>query len=486
MPLGRLIVSLSKVKGFENIGQKVLDDLGKMASRLELKSQDVLFREGDLGGDIYLLSTGSVEASKLDQLGQKASLRTLKGGELIGLTSFFTRGRRSATLVCCEDAELWRFDANALREYLFEKSDDSGKERLSSALFVHMSQKIRAKNLQALGLLKSEDKVNIAFFDSHDYIKEAFDTLAPKEWQIKYIDSHLSAETAVLAHGSDVVCSFVNDHVDEEIASVLSQFGVKGIALRCAGFNQVDIKACHRHGIKVARVPAYSPHAVAEHGTALLLCLNRKLHMAYSRIKQSNFALDGLVGFDLHGKTVGVIGTGKIGACFARQMLGFGCRVLAYDVKPSDELAEHESLSYVGLDELLGKSDIISLHAPLVPETKHLINDASIEKMKDGVYIINTSRGGLIDSQALIRALKSRKIGAAALDVYEEEADYFFEDHSDEIVSDDVLARLMTFNNVLITSHQAFLTRDALHNIASVTVDNIKSFLEDEKTDNWL
>jgi D-lactate dehydrogenase len=285
-----------------------------------------------------------------------------------------------------------------------------------------------------------------------------------------------------LAAGAKIICIFVNDIAnDAQIISQLSSLEVSMIALRCAGFNNVDLKACDALGMSVARVPAYSPFSVAEHAVALLLAINRKIHTAFARNKTGNFALSGLVGFDLHGKTVGVVGTGKIGVCFIKIMLGFGCNVLAYDVYPSEEVATMKGVKYVPLSELLPQSDVISIHCPLLPSTQHIINSDTISQMKKGVILINTSRGGLIKTVDLIKGLKSGQIGGAGLDVYEDEREYFFEDRSQEVMKDDVLARLMTFNNVLITAHQAFLTEEALSAIARTTAGNIQEFMQGKK-----
>ena len=281
--------------------------------------------------------------------------------------------------------------------------------------------------------------------------------------------------TARLAEGCAVICTFVNDPLNAATLEVLSALGVKLVALRCAGFNQVDLRAAERLGITVARVPAYSPYAVAEHAVALILTLNRNIHRAYNRVREGNFALEGLLGFDLHGKTVGVIGTGKIGAVFARILRGFGMTVLAHDVQPNAEL-EADGLRYVGLEELLERSDIVSLHCPLTPQTQHLVNAERLGRMKRGAMLVNTSRGALVDTPAVIEALKSGCLGALALDVYEEEGDLFFENLSDRVIQDDVFMRLLTFPNVLITGHQAFFTREALTGIAQTTLENVTAF----------
>lgn len=324
----------------------------------------------------------------------------------------------------------------------------------------------------------------IAFFDTKPYDRESFDRVNGEYgYEIKFFKEHLNRDTAVLAEGFDTVCAFVNDTLDRETVDILHARGVCLIALRCAGYNNVDLQAVFGR-IHVARVPAYSPHAVAEHALALLLTLNRKTHRAYFRTRDNNFTISGLMGMDLHGKTAGVIGTGKIGQILAGILKGLGMRVLAYDAFPNKEFAAAGGCEYTDLDTLYRESDVISLHCPLLPETRHMISTDSIEKMKDGVILINTSRGQLIDTKALIKALKKKKIGAAGLDVYEEESEYFFEDHSDAGVSDDTLARLLTFNNVLVTSHQAFFTKEALHNIAVTTMENIKAFAEDRDMEN--
>jgi D-lactate dehydrogenase len=273
-----------------------------------------------------------------------------------------------------------------------------------------------------------------------------------------------------------VVVVSANDTVDAVVADALAGLGVEMVALRCAGFNNVDVPACQRAGLSIARVPAYSPHAVAEHAVALMMALNRRIHRAHNRVREGNFSLDGLLGFDMYGRTVGIVGTGKIGSCVARILRGFGCRLLAHDMYPSAELTESLGLRYVDLETLLAEADIVSLHAPLTPKTRHLIDAAAVQRMKRGVMLINTSRGALVDTPALVEGLKSGQIGYAGLDVYEEEAAYFFEDFSNRVVADDVLARLTTFNNVLVTSHQGSFTDEAQRNIADTVLDNIREF----------
>ena len=314
--------------------------------------------------------------------------------------------------------------------------------------------------------------MKLAFFDTKSYDIPGFDRYAvPAGIEIKYYEPNLNRDTVSLANGFDAVCVFVNDTVDAVVVDRLYEMGVKAIVLRCAGFNNVDIKACEGK-LRVFRVPAYSPHAVAEHAMALLLTINRRTHKAYIRTRDFNFSLQGLAGFDLYGKTVGVIGTGKIGRVFADICKGFGMTVLAYDKFP----ALGSGLNYVELPELFEKSDIISLHCPLTEETRHIINADSIAMMKKGVTIINTSRGALVNTEDLITGIKDRKVGAACLDVYEEEGDLFYEDYSGHIVEDDKLVRLIAMPNVIVTSHQAFLTNEALDNIAATTVNNLTRF----------
>lgn len=323
--------------------------------------------------------------------------------------------------------------------------------------------------------------MKIAFFDTKQYDKDSFEKHKTDDMVFKYFETKLNADTVSLSHGYDGVCVFVNDTVSSEIIDKLYEYGVKFIALRCAGYNNVDLK--HAHGkIHVFHVPAYSPYAVAEHTMAMLLTSIRRTHKSYIRTKDFNFSLNGLTGFDLHGKTMGVIGTGKIGKIFINICRGFGMNIIAYDKYPDTE----SDIPYVSLDEIYEKSDIISLHCPLTRDTYHIIDEKTVEKCKKGVVILNTSRGALIDTEALLEGIKSRKIGAACLDVYEEESDFFFEDYSGHIVDDDKLARLISMPNVLVTSHQAFLTEEALSNIAETTIKNITDFLNTGESQNEL
>lgn len=324
--------------------------------------------------------------------------------------------------------------------------------------------------------------MKIAFFDAKPYDKETFDAPAREAGIcLRYFDVRLSLDTVALACGCDGVCVFVNDRVGPDVIDALVELGVRVVALRCAGYNNVDVQYA-KGKLAIVRVPAYSPHAVAEHAMALLLAAVRRIHRAYLRTKDFNFSLEGLVGFDLHGKTAGIVGMGKIGRAFARICRGFGMKILAYDLYP----AEMDGVEYTTLDRIFRESHIISLHCPLTADTYHLIDEASLAMMQPGVVLVNTSRGALVDAEALLGAIKSRHVGAACLDVYEEEEELFFRDMSGSIVEDDTIARLMTMPNVLMTAHQGFLTREALCNIASTTLENIRQILAGEPCPNCL
>ena len=324
--------------------------------------------------------------------------------------------------------------------------------------------------------------MKVAFFDTKQYDMPSFEKLGKENnIKFKFYETKLNEDTAALAKGCEAVCVFVNDTVNAAVIDRLCELGVKVLALRCAGYNNVDIKYA-KDKLKVVSVPAYSPYAVAEHAMALLLTSIRRVHKAFIRTRDHNFSLNGLTGFDLHGKTVGVVGTGKIGRIFINICRGFGMNVIAYDKFP----AKDSDIDYVELDELFSRSDIISFHCPLTEETYHMIDSKSIDKLKKGVVIVNTSRGALIDAEALLEGIKARKIGAACLDVYEEEADVFFQDFSGHIIADDTLARLISMPNVIVTSHQAFLTEEALHNIAETTVSNILACVNGEECPNEL
>jgi D-lactate dehydrogenase len=319
--------------------------------------------------------------------------------------------------------------------------------------------------------------MKVGVFSSKPYDRHFLDAANGGRHELAFLEPRLDAETAVLAGEADAVCAFVNDQLNRATIRLLAERNVRMIALRCAGFNNVDLGAAREFGIAVGRVPGYSPHAVAEYTVALILSLNRKTHRAYARVREGNFALEGLLGFDLFGRTVGIVGTGQIGIALAGIMRGFGCHLLAFDPSP-DPALERLGGTYVDMDDLLARSDIVSLHCPLTPQTRHLINAAAIGRMKPGVMLINTSRGAVIDTLAVTIGLKSGRIGYLGLDVYEEEGDLFFEDLSDQMIQDDLFARLLTFPNVLITGHQAFFTEEALTAIAATTISNISTFEE--------
>ena len=328
--------------------------------------------------------------------------------------------------------------------------------------------------------------MRVAFFSTHPFDREFFDAAnRSRRHDIHYLEARLTPATSALAAGSAAVCAFVNDDLHGDVLTALHSSGVRLIALRSAGFNHVDLAAMRALGLTVSRVPAYSPHAVAEHAVAMMLSLNRKIHRAYARVRDGNFALDGLLGFDLHGRTVGLVGTGKIGAVVARILIGFGCKVVAYDLAPNPECTAL-GVRYGTLGDVWAHSDIVSLHAPLTPETRHMIDAAVISRMKAGVMIINTSRGALVDTAALIDALKTGHVGYVGLDVYEEEEHLFFQDLSSHVIQDDVFSRLLTFPNVLMTAHQAFFTADALRAISETTLENISAFEQQRRTGNEL
>jgi len=327
--------------------------------------------------------------------------------------------------------------------------------------------------------LFSHDVIRVAFFDAKPYDRESFNKYNREGGSLidfRYIDEQLSEDTVSMADGCHVVCLFVNDGCNAPILEKLKKLGVEMITMRCAGFDRVDLEACERLGLTVARVPAYSPYAVAEHAAALLQMINRKLNVAYDRVKQGNFSLSGLVGFDLHGKKCGVLGTGKIGQCFINIALGFGMEVLMYDVFKNPKLEENPKCRYVQLDEVFSQCDVVSIHLPLLPSTKHVVCERTLGLMQPHAILLNVSRGGLVDTQALIDSLRSMRIGGAGLDVYENEASYFFADKSAQNIADDQLSRLLSFRNCILTSHQAFLTEEALEAISKTTISNVIAF----------
>ena len=328
------------------------------------------------------------------------------------------------------------------------------------------------------------EKTRIIFFDIKDYDREFFEKYGKNyNYEMSFFKSRLSLENVHLTKGYDVVCAFTNDDIGKETIDAMAENGVRLLAMRCAGFNNVSLKDIHNR-FKVVRVPAYSPHAIAEYTVGLILAVNRKINKAYVRTREGNFSINGLMGVDLYGKTAGIIGTGKIGQILIKILKGFDMKVIAYDLFPNQKVAEELGFEYVSLDELYANSDIISLNCPLTKETQYMINRKSMLKMKDGVILVNTGRGMLIDSADLVEALKDKKIGAVALDVYEEEEDYFFEDKSTQVIEDDILGRLLSFYNVLLTSHQAYFTKEAVDAITLTTLNNIKDFVESKELVN--
>ncbi|WP_336164272.1 2-hydroxyacid dehydrogenase [Fusobacterium polymorphum] len=322
------------------------------------------------------------------------------------------------------------------------------------------------------------EKTRIIFFDIKDYDREFFEKYGKNyNFEMSFFKSRLSLENVHLTKGYDVVCAFTNDDIGKETIDAMAENGVRLLAMRCAGFNNVSLKDIHNR-FKVVRVPAYSPHAIAEYTVGLILAVNRKINKAYVRTREGNFSINGLMGVDLYGKTAGIIGTGKIGQILIKILKGFDMKVIAYDLFPNQKVADELGFEYVSLDELYANSDIISLNCPLTKDTQYMINRRSMLKMKDGVILVNTGRGQLIDSADLVEALKDKKVGAVALDVYEEEEDYFFEDKSTQVIEDDILGRLLSFYNVLITSHQAYFTKEAVEAITVTTLNNIKDFVE--------
>jgi len=464
---------LATVELFKHVSPQTLDAVVAVATERKLDLGECLFNEGDPGDFMFVVGQGRLDALKDDGERGRVLLRQLGRLDVGGLTSVTLDKPRSATLRASEPSTVLTIARADFLPILAAHPD------LVRSLLANLSTKVRSKTRVLASLMDAETgyRCRVAFFDAKAYDRQSFEPLLGKDVAITWIASHLDAHTANLAVGHQAVCAFVNDDLSRPTLERLASHGVALIAMRCAGYNNVDLAAAAELDLSVVRVPAYSPHAVAEHAIALLMTLNRKTHRAANRVREGNFSLVGLVGFDLYGRTAGVVGLGKIGQCAAQLFRGFGMTVLASDVNPPADFAEQNGVEVVSLEDLCRRSDVISLHAPLLPATYHLIDASRIELMKPGVVLINTSRGGLIDAQALIDGLKTGKIGAAGLDVYEEESEYFFQDRSDRVITDDLLARLMTFNNVLITSHQAFLTEQALANIASTTLGSIAEFI---------
>jgi len=435
-----------------------------------LAAGEALCRQGDPGDCMYIVQSGELRATRRLETGEEVEIAVLRPGETACVTSLLERTPRPATLTAVRASVVWALTGDALLAAL------QARPASAEALLAAVSRALRreTERLASVRPTRRDPRLAVAVVDSKPYTQEAFEERNAGRYALSFFEPKLSLSTAPMVGGHPVVCAFVNDRLDAPVIEVLAEQGVRMVALRCAGYNNVDLETCERSGISVARVPAYSPHAVAEHAVALMLALNRHIHRADARIREGNFSLNGLVGFDMHGKTVGVVGAGRIGQCLVDILVGFGCRSLVYDVAPRGDA--RELVEYVALERIWRESDIISLHAPLLPATRHMVNRESIALMKPGVMLINTSRGGLIDTQALIEALVAGHVGSAGLDVYEEETEYFFEAYSTAVIADDTLARLMTLHNVMITSHMGFLTREALVNIADTTFANIAEF----------
>jgi D-lactate dehydrogenase len=468
---------LRQVGCFADMDSDVLRLLEQKMTLARYGAGQVISREGERDDTMYIIKSGRVRVLRKGKDGADVETGSLEPGDFGGVTSLFAGEPRSATLQAAGDVEAWTLDHASFQRLLQECP------ALSQALLTFMSRNLRREwrlhtDLQGR---HERDEIRMAVFDSKSYSRSALQAANQAGYALRYFEHRLTLDTAWTAEGFRVICCFVNDTLDAPVVERLAAIGVELIAMRCAGYNNVDLEACSRHGVSVARVPAYSPDSVAEHSIALILSLNRHIHKAYVRVREGNFSLEGMVGFEMRGKIVGIIGTGRIGKCAANILLGFGCEVLAYDKYRDEALVAKKGLSYVELDELLSRSDVISLHVPLMPETHHMIDARAIDAMKRGVMLVNTSRGGLLDTRALIDGLKSGHIGSAALDVYEEESDYFFEDFSGTVITDDVLARLLTFPNVVVTSHQAFLTYEALHSIAETTMANIREYAEGKR-----
>lgn len=466
---------LREVQIFDHVGERTLDEVAISLEERRLDDGSELFREGDPGGFVFLVAEGKLAVlKKSEETGREVLLRVMGRGEAGGLTSTALERERSATLKARGTTTVLILERDRFLALLDRHQD------LVRSTLGFLGDKVRRKTARLATLAASDRRPGgepVAVFDAKPYDRQHLTKAFGDDLHPVFFDVRLRPETCGLAQGCRVVCTFVNDDLAAETLERIAAAGVELVALRCAGFNNVDLEAATRHGITVVRVPGYSPHAVAEHTVALILSLNRKIHRAYQRVRDGNFSLAGLVGFDLHGRTAGVVGLGQIGRAVAELLRGFGMRVLGSDPYADEAWAARTGVEITSLDEMLPLADVLTLNAPLTPETYHLIGERAFSRIKPGAMLINTGRGALVDTSALIEALKTGRLGAAGLDVYEEESDYFFEDRSDVVITDDVLARLLTFPNVLVTSHQAFLTQDALEAIAEITASNIRQYL---------
>jgi D-lactate dehydrogenase len=472
-----IFLMLKKINLFSSLNSESLKLIEKNMKMVSFEPDDYVCKEGEPGDRMFVITSGKVRVLKKGKGNSLIEITVLKAGSVAGIMSLFERKPRSATLQAYDKVQAWELDymtfQNILNKY----------PAISQAFLAVLSRYLRRETKAVADLISydEDERLKVAIFDTKPYIKKIFEEQNNNRFSFRFLKPRLNLDTASLASGFKVVCVFVNDNIDADVVEELNRLGIEMIALRCAGYNNVDIEACKKYGISVTYVPAYSPYAVAEHSVALMMACNRRIHKANNRIREGNFSLDGLVGFDMYGKTAGVIGTGKIGKCIIDILLGFGCKILAYDKFPDNIIAKKRGVQYAELIKVFRNSDIISLHVPLNPETHYMINIESIKKMKPGVMLINTSRGGLVDTKALIEGLVSGHIGSAGLDVYEEESEYFFEDFSHAVISDDILARLTTFNNVMVTSHMGFLTHEALTNIAKTTMKNISEYEEGKR-----
>lgn len=471
---------LIQVPFFAELGRTVLADLAAVITSRDYGEGEVLFREGAHATHLYLVMAGEIRVTRRRHDGTEIEVHRLRPGDYAGVTSLLTDQARSATLTAVGAVTCWLIAREDLQGLVARHPP------LSAAIMRYLSRRFRSES-GAVAELRSQGndgRIRVAVFDSKSYDRDALGRRCPDGIVLHHLEPRLARDTAALAAGFPVVCAFVNDHLDHDTLSTLAAGGTRLVAMRCAGYNNVDLQAARDHGITVVRVPAYSPHAVAEHALALLLTLNRRIHRAFNRVREGNFTLDRLVGVDLHDRTAGILGVGKIGRCMVRICRGLGMRVLGWDAYPNLDFAAETGMEFVDKERVFAESHVISLHAPLLPATHHLVDEAAIARMRPGAILINTSRGGLIDTEALLAGLRRGTIGGAGLDVYEEEAGYFFEDHSGTVITDDALVRLISYPNVIVTSHQAFLTEEALANIADTTFENIRQFLAGEEVEN--
>ena len=469
---GTMLELLRKIPLFSDLEEGALLALQEVIEQASYEPGETLCIEGETGDRMFIIDSGDVAVLKAVGEGEPIEVTVLRRGDIAGEMGLFGNRTRTATLKACSACTVWILGYDDFEALL----DREGS--VAKGLLANLSRHL-VRETSAAATLRAQEEgrgLRVAFFSASPYRNRLYTEKNRHGFALKFFLPRLTIDTAPLATGFRVIVVSANDCLDAEVIEALHDLGVEMIALRCTGYNNVNLDACKRFGISIARVPAYSPYAVAEHAVALMMALNRRTHRAHVRVRDGNFSLSGLVGFDMHGRTAGVIGTGKIGACLISILHGFGCEILAHSRTEKPALVERFGVRYVDLDELLGGSDVISLHCALTPETYHLVDAEAISKMRDGVMLINTARGGLIDTEALIAGLKSRKVGYAGLDVYEEEASYFYKDFSDDVIDDDALARLTTFSNVMVTGHQGSLTDVAQTNLAETTLESIREF----------